>query len=131
MMPFTSVDSSGTITGQWKIGNDTAGQSRPYDIVIDSSDNVYITGAIYDPSSTSYPHGMIVKLNSSGALQWSKIFGNNEGSVHYEVNYSVDVDSSGNVYTVGYTQTASSPVAIYQPYIIKYNASGTVQWSKM
>jgi hypothetical protein len=124
-------NSSGTILGQWKIGDDTASQSRAYDMVIDSSDNVYITGAIYDPSSTSYPHGLIVKVNSSGVFQWSKIFGTNQGSVHYEVNYSVDVDSSGNVYTVGYTQTQSSPSAIYQTYIIKYNSSGTVQWSKM
>jgi hypothetical protein len=80
---------------------------------VDSSNNFYVASQ----------HG-IIKFNSSGTLQWQRsINGGQYGRVQ-----DVGVDSSGNVYGVGYQTIGDPPEDYPQPYIFKFNSSGTIQW---
>jgi hypothetical protein len=91
--------------------------------VVDSSDNIYVSGKYSSYSAGWNPAGLLSKYNSSGALQWAiKI----DGSSGSEVGNGIDVDvtSTGNSY-IGITSFTSPN---YTLYFLKYNSSGVRQW---
>jgi hypothetical protein len=102
-------------------GTTTPGFSR---CAIDSSGNVYVARH-WDNSP---PFGgfeasdlLLVKINSSGTLQWQRGI----GSTGDEYLYDLKVDGSDNVYVVFRHQDGSN----YEHGIIaKYNSSGTLQY---
>jgi len=84
-------------------------------LTIDDSDNIYFG---------VQKNGMgVVKLNSSGAVQWALTDGNTGTS---SFSTGVANDPSGNVYFT-YHQTSSSP---QQQRIIKLNSSGGFIWGR-
>ena len=83
---------------------------RAFDIDIDSSSNVYITG--YFQGTVNFGSGnitaaggsdiFVLKLDSSGTFQWVYTAGGIAGtSLSSDVGYGIAVDSSGNIYTAG------------------------------
>ncbi len=64
----------------------------------------------------------IVKLDSSGALQWNRTI----GGTNYDNATSIIQTTDGGFAVAGYT----GAFAAYDYYIVKLNASGTLQWSK-
>ena len=85
----------------------------------DNTSDFYLCGNYWHSNHTA-PH--IIKLNSSGVLQWEA--GLDSGG--YSSFYACSVDSSGNVYAVGQASISGNNPAI----IVKYNSSGTIQWQK-
>jgi len=104
------------------------------DVTIDGSGNVIITGESYsDLDGNTNSGGMdlfVIKYNSSGTKQWSKLFGTSS----FEGGSGIATDSSDNIYLTGNTeggldgQTNSGSNDIY---LIKLNSSGTNQWTKL
>jgi type II secretory pathway pseudopilin PulG len=89
-----------------------------------TSDGGYIAGG----RTTSYGAGdsdaFIIKLNSSGNIQWSKtIGGSNDDSIS-----SIFQTSDGGYIAVGYT--TSYGAGFYDVFIIKLNSSGNIEWAK-
>ena len=84
---------------------------------VDSSGNLYVCG-VSDSS------GFVVKYNSSGTVQWKRSF--SSSSTDYA--RGLVLDSSGNIYVTGYSNSGGQGGV--ETYIIKYNNSGTVQWSR-
>ena len=84
---------------------------------VDSSGNLYVCGQ-------SDSSGFVVKYNSSGTVQWKRSF--SSSSTDYAKG--LVLDSSGNVYITGYSNSGGQGGV--ETYIIKYNNSGTVQWSR-
>jgi hypothetical protein len=83
-------------------------------LITDASNNIFVAG-----TSTNAQRCMLVKINSSGVVQWSP----NYTVVNYSGGFSdVALDSSGNVYTTGYIEGG------YQGITVKYNSSGSPQW---
>ena len=72
------------------------------DLAVDSSGNVYITGSVYGDFDGQTNNGVsydvyIVKYNSSGVKQWSRLF----GSAYGDIAGGIATDSSGNIYLTG------------------------------
>ena len=91
------------------------------DIVVDDNDNVYACGSGGNPGDA-----FIVKYNfqaSGSVIQWQKNI--SRGSTYYEAIESLAVDTSGNVYGIGYSNPNGGDGVI-----LKFNSSGTLQWSK-
>lgn len=101
-----------TTTAEWSSAQIYASFSNyGYDVTADSSGNVYV-------AAESDGVGLLVKYNSTGAIQWQRTL----STGGYGVLSGVSVDSSGNVYVTG---TVGAGVLI-----AKYNSSGTIQWQR-
>lgn len=88
---------------------------------LDTSDNTYIVtqeSGIVPPTSSL--GGFIIKLNSSGTVQWQNHIDEFQPS-------GVCTDNIGNVYIIGSTPITGSSTsgAIY---IAKFDSSGSLQW---
>lgn len=95
--------------------------SRPNDIAIDGSGNVFVTGESY--TSLTNSEWRTIKYSSLGVFQWVKTYNGNANLVDKAV--SIDVDGTGYIYVTGYTfntATASDFTTI------KYNTSGNSLW---
>jgi hypothetical protein len=117
-------------------GNDT---DFGYDIAVDASGNVYVTGLFwytasfgsFSKTSSGLGDAFVVKYNSSGVVQWVQAAGGTAG----DVSNSIAVDASGGVYITGtYGGTASfngqsiTSTGTYDVFIAKYNSSGVIEW---
>lgn len=105
---IAKLDSSGAIQQQFKINTFTNGP-----VFVDTSGNIYSSVAI------SGGGGGIIKLNSSGVIQWQRAYNSS-----YADCQSINVDSSGNVYASGLYASGTYSI------VVKYDSSGTLQWAR-
>ena len=125
------------------------GDSEAHSVAVDSLGNVYTAGFFaqttdFDPGAGTFTltslgsqDVFVSKLNSAGEFVWAKRFGNTGA----DRAYSMAVDSSGNVYTVGFfegtvdfdpgagtanlTSAGSSDV-----FVSKLDSNGAFVWGK-
>jgi uncharacterized delta-60 repeat protein len=115
-------NTSGTIQWQRILGGMTNDFGQG--IAVDSSGNVYVGG--YTASQGSGAQDILItKYNTSGTIQWQRVLGGSGG----DIGYGIAVDSSGNVYVGGRTDSQGS--GGYDLLITKYNTSGTIQWQRI
>ncbi|TFF98367.1 MAG: hypothetical protein EU547_01705 [Promethearchaeota archaeon] len=92
------------------------------DIVIDNSDNIYITGF-----TNSFGAGeadvFLVKYNSSGELKWNVTWGGTSS----DYGYSIAIYNSNLIYIVG--DTYSFGKGHSDGFLLRYNSSGVMQWN--
>ena len=92
--------------------------TKPTDITTDSSGDVYICA-----------DNSVQKFNSAGTLQWQRTIAT--GVAYRSVAFSkLTIDSSNNIYAVG-TMTDTQSTTYYYAVIVKYNSSGTLQWTRV
>jgi uncharacterized delta-60 repeat protein len=118
---IAKYNTSGTI--QWQRGLVPAPGyfgANARSIAVDSSGNVYICGFVYLSGSSEF---QISKYDTSGTIQWQRSLGSTGTT---ETGYSVAVDSSGNVYVCGSSDTSGYS----NIQIAKYNTSGVIQWQR-
>ena len=102
------------------------GLLRPKDMLIDSADNIYITGrADYDALNAE---GFILKYDTQGNLNWIKYFGVNEGWVG-EFN-QMTIYNNQYIYIAGKMDSLSGN-GQRKSVLVKYNNSGNLLWAKL
>ena len=93
----------------------------PTAIVVDNSDNVYVTG--YSYGITGKAESATVKYNSSGVQQWAKRLCPAGADTYY--GRDIAVDNAGNSYVTGETRLSG----ITRDYVtVKYLSNGTEDW---
>jgi uncharacterized delta-60 repeat protein len=117
---IAKYNTSGTIQWQRRLG---AGSDYGRGIAVDSSGNVYVTGQI-NSQGAGGTDVLITKYNTSGTIQWQRTLG---GSIS-DVGLGIAVDSSGNVYVTGWTNSQGAGGT--DVLITKYDTSGTIQWQR-
>ncbi|MCP4526127.1 MAG: hypothetical protein GY833_09485 [Aestuariibacter sp.] len=111
----TKVSSLGSILWSSYIGG--SGDDEGYGNAVDTAGNVYITGRTYSSNfnvtngfQTSFGGGgadvFVTKLSSDGTFGWSSFLG---GNGHDRAD-DIAVDTQGNVYVTGYTQSTNLDV---------------------
>ncbi len=132
------LNTSGTLQWNTFLGGTGSDYAR-YDIAIDGSSNIYISGnslANWGSPVRAYTTGtgtgdaFVVKLNSSGSLQWNTFLG---GSTD-EAAYSLAINNSGEILVAGYSAgTWGSPEESYSSgidcFAARLNNSGALQWN--
>lgn len=114
--PFVAkYDTDGALLWQ-KHFSGVNGSPESISAALDSSANIYLV-------SLQNNIMLVAKVNSSGTLQWQRNIGTADDQPR-----SVAVDSSGNVYGVGFCTTGASGASDMQ--LFKYNTSGTLQWQR-
>lgn len=104
---IVKYDPAGTVLWSRTFGG--ASGDALYGIAVDSLDNVIAIGETQSTGAGSRDF-LIVKYNSSGALQWAKSL----GSVLNDVGYNVHVDSADNILLTGYQQDGGQKVVLYR-----------------
>ena len=123
-------NSSGT--KQWTKQLGSSGLDSANGIAIDSSGNVYVTGVTFGGLDWNTSAGandlFVVKYNSSGTKEWTEQL----GSASSDYANGVATDSSGNVYVAGVTYGGldGNSKGNSDLFVVKYNSSGTKQWTK-
>jgi uncharacterized delta-60 repeat protein len=105
--------------------NGTANHSDiPYDIAVDNSGNVYVTGQCRDTGGTwNY---CTIKYSPNGAQLWKQTY-NGSGT---DGAFAIALDNAGNVYITGSSDTVSAGTS-QRCVTIKYNNSGVEQWVRV
>ena len=123
-------NSSGT--KQWTKQLGSSGRDSANAIAIDSSGNLYVAGITYgglDWNTNSGANDLfVVKYNSSGTKQWTEQL----GTPSSDAANAVATDSSGNVYVAGVTYgvLGDQNKGNSDLFVVKYNSSGTKQWTE-
>ncbi|MFX1537518.1 MAG: hypothetical protein ACFFDI_25220, partial [Promethearchaeota archaeon] len=94
----------------------------PCDLVIDSGDNIYVAGTIWEeitPGNFS-KNVFILKFDSDGNILWDRTW---QTSTHEEA-YCVALDAIEDVYVAGSTTASSGTI-----FILKYSSAGVYQWN--
>ena len=117
---IVKFNTSGVYQWHYTLGDSYPTSVYGYGMSIDSSDNIFMTGSYYN-SSTGKQEILLIKINSSGALQWQRTL---VQSGNDSQGYATAVDTAGNVYVTGKTNS------VWDIVIAKYNTSGTLQWQR-
>jgi len=103
-------------------------------VSVDSDGNIYAAGYTYGEFDGQTNAGLsdifLKKYNSSGIIQWSRIW----GSIAKDFCLDVSVDSDGNIYAAGFTKgefDGQINNGNNDIFLTKYNSSGTKQWSRI
>jgi len=136
------TDNNGSSQSTFTSNIDTTQKAKG--ISVDSSGNIYATGTFQNTVNfgggnitTSGKDIYLLKLNSSLAFQWVKRFASDDGEAGQALGTAIAIDDDGNVYSVGqigsnYNLGGQAVVSgsNNDAYIVKYDSSGTFQWSK-
>ena len=87
-------------------------------IALDSLNNSYISGVAGSYSNEA----CLVKFNSSGQLQWDRLWGGSNN----DVGQAILISSTDDIYIAGYTQNGF--LGEMDIFLLKYNNTGGLQW---
>ncbi len=113
---------SGSIIWQSLFGTGDSISENGNKLAQDNSGNIYVLG--YIPYAVNLYVILLIKYNSSGVLQWSRIQADT-GSVYLPAD--IVIDNSGNVYVSAYGGPAVNGAGI----VIKYAPDGNKLWYKL
>jgi chitodextrinase len=117
----------------WSWADGTALDDSAYDVALDGSGNVYVTGSVrgdlHGQTSSGFYDAFLMKFNSSGTRQWTRLIGTDQQESAQAV-----VVSGSYVYITGYSYgdfDGHTLAGSGNPdgFIVKYDTSGTKQWS--
>lgn len=127
---ITRYDSSGT--RQWTRLFGTSSTDKGNGIALDSSGNALVTGVTNGNLDGLANMGMIdifiVKYDTSGMRQWSRLLGTTDN----DGGSGVSLDSSGNIFITGYTRGNLDGNTFAggwgDIFVAKYDKAGAKQW---
>ena len=123
-MLLTKYNTSGTTAWTATFGVNTGGDVYVGAMTFDASGNILITGSAYN-GTTNNNDLFVVKYNASGTQLWYQL--HNGPANTYDFGAAVACDATGDVYvTGGAFQTVLNPNVV----TIRYNSSGTAQWTQ-
>ncbi|MEW5940339.1 MAG: SBBP repeat-containing protein, partial [Chloroflexota bacterium] len=102
-------------------------------IAVDSAGNAYVTGysdATWGAPINAFagvPDAFVARLDSSGALVWNTFL----GSSNYDISYGIAVNSTGNAYVTGYSDTTwGAPINAFagngDAFVARLDSSGAL-----
>ena len=126
----SSTTTDNTTTSPWTKQLGTSSSDYGSSVTTDSSDNIYVTGwttGKLDGNTNSGRYDIfLIKYNSSGTKQWTKLL----GTPSSDTGRGVTTDSSVNIYVTGETYgglDGNTNSGVEDIFLVKYNSSGQKQ----
>ena len=94
-------------------------------LVIDSVNNIYVTGYSYS-FGTSYDF-LTVKYYPNGDTTWLRTY---DGPGQHDIAYDIAVDGSGSVYVTGYSNGGATSWEHSDYATVKYDPNGNELWAR-
>ncbi len=113
-------------TNGTKIWNCTWGGAQLEDLrgcYVDNDNNIFATGRTLSFSVGGALDAVLLKYNSSGDLQWYRVW----GKAYDDCFYSAVTDSAGNIYCAALYTIAAGNANVA---LVKYDPSGTELWNR-
>jgi len=104
-----------------KIHNRESNEYEPFDMVVDSLGNCYMTGSFYT-SNVNFGELLIFKYNTDGELEWEYIFEAPEPDENYHYGEQITQNNFGDVFVVGKKFEADASYI----FLIKLSSSGSL-----
>ncbi len=121
----TKLDSAGNIT--WSVTVGTYGEEGGQEIIQTSDGGYAIAGYSSNQFGLSIFNSYVIKLSSTGAVQWTSAFGV-DSPPYLGFKYSGLVEGTdGNLYCAGYGNATSTNEDLL---VTKYSMSGTIIWNR-
>lgn len=98
------------------------GFDEAYAIIIDNSNNIYVTGG--SDASSQGSNFVTIKYNSAGAQQWVSSYNGPGNSI--DAATQITLDAAQNIYITGHSDGGASDLDFAT---IKYNTAGAQQWA--
>ena len=97
---------------------------RPYAVVVDAEQNVYVAGSTSLSDIEQYSDLMLLKYDPDGNLLWSKVWG---GEGESDGASAITVDDEGNLYICGSTSFGRTEADLL---LLKLDSDGSVIWQR-
>jgi uncharacterized delta-60 repeat protein len=111
---------------QWaRVYSNPSLDDEPSDVIETSDGGYLVVGGAQSRSSSSQNEILVMKINSSGDLQWVRWFGD---TIYQDQAYSVKRTSDGGYIVVGRTGSYGSGNA--DIFLMKLDGSGNVVWAR-
>ncbi|HUX98481.1 MAG TPA: SBBP repeat-containing protein [Candidatus Deferrimicrobium sp.] len=124
MNEYPSPEGNPTHALEWALIWGSPYQDIAYDVAVDGSNNIYVTGQIYNLASNSFD-AFLAKFDATGNLIWNITWGRQDRN---ETARAVRVDADLNVYIAGYSY--SPPLIVDEKmFLAKFNSSGDLMWN--
>jgi hypothetical protein len=108
---------------QWTQQFGDTGSDSGKEVVVDSSDNIYVFGRSDEEDIAKL---LLVKFNSSGIKQWTQKWGSSDSITAR----GMTIDSSDNIYVTRYTEgglDGNTNSGDNDTFLVKYNSDGVLQ----
>jgi uncharacterized delta-60 repeat protein len=115
------LNSTGGIVWQNTYGG--SGEDDPYYVQQTTPDQGYIVVGLTNSTGAGYDDFWVLKLNSTGTVEWSKTY----GSTGYDDAYSAEQTADGG-YIVAGTSNSFSSGGNPDVWLLKLDSTGTPQW---
>ncbi|NOS83976.1 MAG: T9SS type A sorting domain-containing protein [Ignavibacteria bacterium] len=116
--------SSGNLEWYKEINGSGNSEDKAWGIVVDESDNAYITG--YSTTSAGNIDCYTARFSASGVLLWSRLF-NGSGN-QTDKAWGIVVDTDESVYITGQTASVNSNTDFLT---VKYSSTGSMLWNSI
>ncbi len=120
-------DTSGNVLWTETCDNPSHSHDKGSGIVLDASDNIYVTGYEFRPDLGEEYNVWLRKYDTNGATLWTKTY--NSPANNWDEGYGVTVDAAGNVYVTG-SELRSDLGQSRNIWLRKYDTNGNVLWTQ-
>jgi hypothetical protein len=133
------LDANGELLWHTLLGGE--GDDSGYQIAVDSSGNVAVTGMSEaswgDPIRpfSGQTDAFAAKLDANGILQWNTFLGGIEADADHEYGQNIAWDGSGNIYVAGHSRSIwGNPIGfnakeVLGAFAAKLDSSGALKWN--
>jgi len=119
---ITKYDSSGSIIWTQTKSDIMGGLLFPFDMVLDSADNIYVSGRAHDDPQNR--EGFLIKYDAQGTFLWLRFFGFSQGLSGFFNSMTI---YDNKYITVGaYMDSTGGPHA--RAMLAQYSPSGNLNW---
>ncbi len=108
----------GQVWARSKFGTNGSGADEIQKVVVDASDNIYVTG--YVQNNNTGQDFQTIKYNAAGTIQFTTSYNNTGNSIDTPADLAVD-PGSGNIWVVGSTSYAGDVSFV----VVEYDSTGT------